>query len=235
MKNQEYDLVCVGGGIMSATLALLCKTLRPDLNILILEKLNDVAKESTASWNNAGTGHSALCELNYTPEEKDGTIDIQKAIEICKQFEISKQFWAYLVNENLIEDPSTFITKCPHHSFVTGKKNVLYLENRFKAMKEHFMFDSIQFTKEFEIMKQWFPLILQGRDKKDVIAASRIDRGTEMNFGSLTKQLYNILENTYNTKVSCNKEVVDVDPSSDEDWALKVNDVLTNERYIRSG
>ena len=229
MKNIEYDLVCVGGGIMSATLALLCKTLKPDLNILILERLKDVAKESTASWNNAGTGHSALCELNYTPEEKDGTIDIHKAIEICKQFEISKQFWAYLVNENLIEDPSTFITKCPHHSFVTGKKNVLYLENRFKAMKEHFMFDSIQFTKEFEIMKQWFPLILQGRDKKDVIAASRIDRGTEMNFGSLTKQLYTILENTYNTKVSCNKEVVDVDPSSDENWSLKVRDVITNE------
>lgn len=229
MKNIEYDLVCVGGGIMSATLALLCKILKPDLNILILERLGNVAKESSASWNNAGTGHSALCELNYTPEDKDGNIDIHKAIKICGQFEISKQFWSYLVTEKLIQDPSTFITKCPHHSFVTGKKNVLYLEKRFKAMKEHFMFDSIQFTTEFEIMKEWFPLILQGRNNNDVIAASRIDRGTEMNFESLTEQLYKILETTYNTKVLCNKEAVDVDPYSDEDWCVKVKDVLTNE------
>ena len=230
MKNIEYDLVCVGGGIMSATLALLCKILKPDLNILILERLGDVAKESSASWNNAGTGHSALCELNYTPEDKDGNIDILKAIKICGQFEMSKQFWAYLVTEKLIQDPSTFITKCPHHSFVTGKKNVLYLKKRFKAMKKHFMFDSIQFTTEFEIMKEWFPLILEGRDKKDVIAASRIDRGTEMNFGSLTEQLYKILETTYNTKVLCNKEAIDVDPYSDEDWCVKVKDILTKEK-----
>ncbi|MBT3588090.1 MAG: FAD-dependent oxidoreductase, partial [Flavobacteriaceae bacterium] len=230
MKNLEYDLVCVGGGIMSATLALLCKILKPDLNILILERLGDVAKESSASWNNAGTGHSALCELNYTPEDKDGNIDILKAIKICGQFEMSKQFWAYLVTEKLIQDPSTFITKCPHHSFVTGKKNVLYLKKRFKAMKKHFMFDSIQFTTEFEIMKEWFPLILEGRDKKDVIAASRIDRGTEMNFGSLTEQLYKILETTYNTKVLCNKEAIDVDPYSDEDWCVKVKDILTKEK-----
>ena len=230
MKNLEYDLVCVGGGIMSATLALLCKILKPDLNILILERLGDVAKESSASWNNAGTGHSALCELNYTPEDKDGNIDILKAIKICGQFEMSKQFWAYLVTEKLIQDPSTFITKCPHHSFVTGKKNVLYLKKRFKAMKKHFMFDSIQFTTEFEIMKEWFPLILEGRDKKDVIAASRIDRGTEMNFGRLTEQLYKILETTYNTKVLCNKEAIDVDPYSDEDWCVKVKDILTKEK-----
>jgi len=110
METKKYDLICVGGGIMSATLSVLAKTLNPDLKILILERLDDVARESSGTWNNAGTGHSALCELNYTPEDEHGNVDITKAIDICNQFEISKQFWSYLVDNKLIEDASSFIT-----------------------------------------------------------------------------------------------------------------------------
>ena len=107
--DKEYDLICVGGGIMSANLALLGKLLNPKMKILILERLDGVAKESSAGWNNAGTGHSALCELNYCPENEDKSISIDKAIQICKQFEISKQFWSYLVNEKLIDKPNEFL------------------------------------------------------------------------------------------------------------------------------
>lgn len=107
--REEYDLICVGAGIMSATLALLVKQLKPDLNVLIVERLDKVAQESSAAWNNAGTGHSALCELNYTPQTEDGTIDINKAINICTQFETSKQFWSFLVEQGLIDDPRSFI------------------------------------------------------------------------------------------------------------------------------
>ena len=124
MINRKYDLICVGGGIMSATLALLVKKLEPSLQILILERLDDVAKESSAAWNNAGTGHSALCELNYTPKNDKGGVDISKAIKICEQFETSKQFWSFLVKEKLIEDPSSFITKVPHHSLVYMEKKI---------------------------------------------------------------------------------------------------------------
>ena len=127
MEIKKYDLICVGGGIMSATLALLSKILDPDLEILILERLDEVAKESSAAWNNAGTGHSALCELNYTPEDENGKIDIKKAINICQQFEVSKQFWSFLVEQNLIKDPSTFITNVPHYSWICGKENADYL------------------------------------------------------------------------------------------------------------
>ena len=139
----EYDLICVGGGIMSATLALVAKLLDTDLKILILERLDDIAQESSAAWNNAGTGHSALCELNYCPQEEDGTVSIKKAIEICKQFEISKQFWSFLVEANLIDNPEEFIKAVPHHSWVTGKENSDYLEERYHAFKSHYLFDSI--------------------------------------------------------------------------------------------
>ena len=227
--NKEYDLICVGGGIMSATLALLAKILKPDLNILILERLEEVAQESSAAWNNAGTGHSALCELNYTPEEEDGSINIKKAIEICTQFEISKQFWSFLVQKNLISDPHSFITSIPHHSWVTGEDNAEYLEKRYHTMKEHFMFDSIEFTRDIEMMKKWFPLMMHERDADEIMAASRIDRGTEVNFGNLTRQLLNILKTEYNTPVHCNEEVLDIDPDPDIEWCVDAKNTKTGE------
>lgn len=218
--NKEYDLICVGGGIMSATLALLTKLLKPELKVLILERLEDVAQESSAAWNNAGTGHSALCELNYTPEDASGHISIEKAISICNQFEISKQFWSYLVRQNHLKNPSDFINKVPHHSWVTGTENAAYLEKRFHAMKEHFMFESIEFTKDIEVMKKWFPLIMHDRTDDEVMAASRINRGTEMNYGNLTKDLFKILKEDFNTEIRCNEEVLDIDPDEDVEWSV---------------
>ncbi|MEZ4888137.1 MAG: malate dehydrogenase (quinone) [Chitinophagales bacterium] len=229
MESKKYDLICVGGGIMSATLAVLSKILHPDIKILILERLDEVAKESSATWNNAGTGHSALCELNYTPENENGKIDISKAINICQQFEISKQFWSYLVNQGFIKDPSSFINNVPHHSWVCGADNADYLEKRYKAMKEHFMFNTIEFTRDREKMKEWFPLMMHDREKSEVMASSRIDRGTELNYGALTKHLFHILETQFDTKVQCNTQVVDVDPSKDIDWTIKVRNRLNGE------
>ncbi len=227
--EKEYDLICVGGGVMSANLALLSKLLNPDMKILILERLDDVAKESSAAWNNAGTGHSALCELNYCPENEEGDVSIDKAINICKQFEISKQFWSYLVNENLIDNPTDFVSSIKHHSWVLGKENSDYLEKRYQMLKEHFMFDSIEFTRDFDKMKNWFPLIMNNREEDEVMAASRIDRGTEVNYGVLTESLFSILENEFNTPVHCNMEVLDVDPDTDLDWTVEVKNRITKE------
>ena len=229
MENNKYDLICVGGGIMSATLALIAKTLKPSLKVLILERLDGVAKESSAAWNNAGTGHSALCELNYTPKNENGDVDISKAIKICEQFETSKQFWSFLVNEKLIEDPSSFITKVPHHSWVYGKENADYLKKRYEEMKSHYMFDTIAFTQEIDTMKEWFPLIMRERNQDEPMAGSRIERGCEMNFGALTHHLFNILETKYDTKVQCNIEVEDVDPSK-VDWCVEMKNLKTDER-----
>lgn len=228
--RKEYDLICVGAGIMSATLALLVKQLKPDLNVLIVERLDKVAQESSAAWNNAGTGHSALCELNYTPQTEDGTIDINKAINICTQFETSKQFWSFLVEQGLIDDPRSFIAPVPHHSWVRGKENADYLEDRYKAFKEHFMFNTIEFSRDIVKMKEWFPLMMHKRTEDEVMAASRIERGTEMNYGSLTEKLFAILNDEYDTKVLFNTEVEDIDPDHDEDWLVKMENLKTGDK-----
>ncbi len=226
-REKDYDLICVGGGIMSATLALLAKLLEPDLRILILEKLPAVAQESSAAWNNAGTGHSALCELNYCPEKEDGTVSIEKAISICEQFEKSKQFWAYLVSQGLITEPNHFIASVPHNSWVTGSENSDYLEKRYHAFREHFMFDTIEFTREIETMKKWFPLIMTNRTEDDTMAASRIERGTELNYGALTEELFRILEEQHKVKVQCNENVLDIDPDDTIEWSVEVQNSVT--------
>ncbi len=228
--NTDYDLICIGAGIMSATLALLVKLVKPELKVLILERLEDVALESSAAWNNAGTGHSALCELNYTPEQDNGNIDCTKAYKICKQFEISKQFWSYLITNGLIDTPKDFINTVPHHSWVTGEDNANYLKKRFEALKDHFMFDTMEFTTAIDTMKQWFPLIMEDRTEQDVMAATRIERGAEMNFGALTKKLFHVLETEYNTPVHCNEAVLDIDPDNEVEWSVEVQNTKTKEK-----
>ncbi|ULC58467.1 malate dehydrogenase (quinone) [Flaviramulus sp. BrNp1-15] len=228
--DKDYDLICVGGGIMSATLALLVKTLKPDLKVLILERLSAVGLESSAAWNNAGTGHSALCELNYTPENEDGSINCEKAFKICKQFEVSKQFWSYLVNKNLIDSPEDFIKPVPHYSWVKGKENSEYLKSRFKALKNHFMFQDMEFTTGIKKMSEWFPLIMEDRSDDEIMAATRIERGAEMNFGVLTKKLFEILETKYNTPVHCNEEVLDIDPDEEVEWSVEVKNLKTDRK-----
>ncbi|TCI94305.1 malate dehydrogenase (quinone) [Tenacibaculum sp. M341] len=225
--EKEYDLICVGGGIMSANLALLAKLVDPSLNILILERLDKVAQESSAAWNNAGTGHSALCELNYCPEQEDGSISIEKAVKICEQYEISKQLWAYLTETRYIDNPNNFVMSVKHHSWVTGKENADYLEKRFHAFKEHFMFNSIDFTRDIHKMKEWFPLITENRDTDEIMAASRMDRGTEVNYGALTEKLFDILATKFDTPVHCNHEVLDVDPDTEIDWTVAIKNTKT--------
>ncbi|APY00619.1 malate dehydrogenase (quinone) [Lacinutrix venerupis] len=229
--NKDYDLICVGAGIMTATLALLTKLVKPELNILILERLDNVALESSAAWNNAGTGHSALCELNYTPE-KGNTVDCTKAYSICTQFELSKQFWSYLVEENLLDSPREFINSIPHHSWVTGEENVSFLKKRFEALRTNFMFESIEFTDALEKMKEWFPLIAANRSEDEVMAATRIECGVEMNFGALTQKLFHILETKYNTKVQCNEEVLDIDPDDTVEWSVIVENTKTKKKQF---
>ncbi len=127
-KQTTADVILIGAGIMSATLGTLLKELAPDWKIEVFEKLDEAGKESSNEWNNAGTGHSALCELNYTPEQPDGSLDISKALKINEQFQVSKQFWSYLVNKNQLENPQEFIMPLPHMSLVHGEDNVKFLK-----------------------------------------------------------------------------------------------------------
>lgn len=229
----EYDLVCVGGGIMSATLALMLKLIDKNKKILILEKLDDVALESSDAWNNAGTGHSAFCELNYTPEAKDGSIDISKAISVCSQFEKSKQFWSYLVRNDYLDSPKNFIHPVPHHSWVEGKEDVHFLEKRVAKMTEHFLFEGMEYASDHKTLNEWFPLMMKDRDPDEAVAASRMKLGTEVNYKVLTHRFFEILKDEFDTPVHTLHEVNDVDPNKngDEDWVVLFRDLKTKQKF----
>lgn len=186
--SEPVDVVLIGGGVMSATLGSLLQQLEPDWSVTILEALPDVAQESSNPWNNAGTGHSALCELNYTPE-KNGQIEIANAVKVNEQFQVSRQYWSYLVSAGLLPEPTKFINPVPHLSFVWGEDNVDYLRRRYEALKDHPLFPSLEYTEDPRVIREWAPLLLPGRKKSQKIAATRIVGGSDIDFGSLTRHL----------------------------------------------
>src|SRR5690625_4065514 len=168
----KTDVILIGGGIMSATLGTLLKELKPEWDIKVFEKLDRTAQESSDALNNAGTGHSALCEMNYTPEMADGSLDITKAIRINEQFQLSKQFWSYLVDRELLENPNDFIMPVPHLSCVEGDKNVEFLKKRVKALTDSPLSEGMEYADDEETLKKWIPLMMEGRNTEEPIARS---------------------------------------------------------------
>ncbi|MGG9962136.1 malate:quinone oxidoreductase [Ferruginibacter sp. SUN106] len=233
--NTNPKIVLIGAGIMSATLAVFLKELVPDISITIFERLSKPAEESSDAWNNAGTGHSAFCELNYSPEKEDGSIDISKAIKVAAQFEISKQFWAYLVQQQYINSPKDFITHVPHLSFVWGDKNVAYLKKRFETMSANELFKSMQFSEDKEQLKSWMPLVMQGRSATEKCAATKMDIGTDVNFGALTDAMMAHVENLDGVKIYCNHEVRNLEKQDDGSWEITVKNLVTSDSIVTKG
>ena len=224
-KNPE--VILIGAGIMSATLAIFLTELMPDVSITIFERLYKPAEESSDAWNNAGTGHSAFCELNYTTLKEDGTIDILKAIKIASQFEMSKQFWAYLVQQKYISSPKKFINHVPHISFVWGDENVNFLRKRFDALTKNILFTGMEFSSDKNVLKNWMPLVMEGRDVTQKVAATKMDLGTDVNFGSLTDALFAYLGSLKNVTLYLNHEVRDLDKQQNGEWKISVKNLLT--------
>jgi malate dehydrogenase (quinone) len=192
----DPDVVVVGAGIMCATLGVFLKELEPSLTIEMVETLDGAALESSDAWNNAGTGHAANCELNYTPERPDGSVDISKALEVNVEFDLSRQFWAYLVKKGAIKDPQSFIHPIPHMSFVHGPKNVAFLKKRFAAMSAHHCYHGMEYTEDKKKLSDWVPLVMEGRAADQQVAATRIVTGADCDYGSLTRQLVGHLVGT---------------------------------------
>lgn len=226
----KYDAVLIGGGIMSATLGMLLHEFDPNMKIAIFERLGRFAKESTAAWNNAGTGHSAFCELNYTPEKKDGSIDISKAEKIAEQFEISKEFWAYLIDKNIISQPKDFINSCPHMSLVFGEKDALFLKKRYEKLTQSHLFSQMEFSTDHNQLKTWIPLIMENRKENEVLAATKMDMGTDVNFGSLTRKMGRYLIEDSNVEIFLYHEVKDLDYNDDGTWEMTVKDRIHNHK-----
>jgi len=219
-QRSDYDLVLIGGGIMSATLAVILKHLQPDLKLVVLERLPKIAEESSNAWNNAGTGHAALCELNYMPDSSDGSIpSATKAIAINQQFQESREFWAKMVQSGVMKSPDTFIHSIPHMTFVQGSKDVDYLKRRFEALRNQPLFAGMEFSEDPEQIAKWVPLMLEGRSEKE-IAATRIDQGTDVDYGAVTRQLFDWLVQS-GVEVHTSHEVTSVKRSKNG-WTIIV-------------
>ncbi|MCG3402398.1 malate dehydrogenase (quinone) [Staphylococcus massiliensis] len=229
--HNKTDVILIGGGIMSGTLGTLLKELSPNMEIRVFERLSEAAQESSNVWNNAGTGHSALCELNYTSKKKDGTLDISKAIKINEQFQLSKQYWAFLVEKGYIDQPESFIRTVPHMSFVEGVLNVEFLKERVNALKDNPLFKGMDFTDDKDRLKEWIPLMMEGRKSRKPVAATRDQSGTDVNFGALTTKLLNHLKKQ-NVSVDYQHEVKDIKQQQDGTWMVKVKDIVSNQTIV---
>jgi len=224
--DNTTDILLIGAGIMSATLAVLLKELDPDLKIEIHEVLDSPAQESSNAWNNAGTGHAALCELNYTPEKSDGSIDISKALEVNTEFDLSRQFWAYLVKKGAIKDPQSFIHAVPHLSFVRGADNVAFLKKRFDALSANPLYHGMEFTDDKAVIAGWVPLVMEGRDPAEEVAATRMQTGTDVDYGALTRNLLDSLVNKDDVAINYLSQVQDLHREGDL-WRVKLKDEKT--------
>ncbi|MBD8841982.1 malate:quinone oxidoreductase [Paenibacillus sp. CFBP 13594] len=218
------DVILIGAGIMSATLGTLLKELAPDWNIKVFEKLATAGEESSNEWNNAGTGHAALCELNYTVERPDGTVDISKAIKVNEQFQISKQFWSYLVNSRLIRNPRDFIMPIPHLSYVHGESNVQFLKRRYDSLSNHPLFAGMEFSDNKKELAKWMPLMMKDRTSNEPVAATKIDSGTDVNFGALTRMLIKHLKEQH-VGIHYQHSVKNMKRTSDGQWELSVKNL----------
>src|ERR1700738_1404524 len=225
----EPDVVLIGAGIMSSTVGVFLKELEPSLKIAMFETLEDCGLESSEAWNNAGTGHAANCEMNYTPERPDGSIDISKALEVNVEFDLSRQFWSYLVKKGAIADPRSFIHPVPHMSFVHGG-NVPFLSKRFKAMSAHHCYYGMEYTEDRQKIAEWTPLVMQGRAADDPVAAARLIRGTDVDYGSLTHHLVRHLVSQPGCKVHYRSRVTNLDREKDGRWRVEGHDLDSGEK-----
>jgi malate dehydrogenase (quinone) len=232
--SDNPDVVLIGAGIMSATLGTVLKELEPSLSITMFETLKDCAQESSQAWNNAGTGHAANCELNYTPQRPDGSVDISKALLVNTEFDLSRQLWTYLVRKGAIPDPRAFIHPCPHVSFVWGQENVAFLQARHKEMSAHHCYHGMDYSEDRGEIADWAPLIIEGRDPGQPIAATRIASGSDVDYGALTHLLVAALSRQSGFDLHYNRQVVALDREDGGRWRVTVEDTYDGTRQTVS-
>ena len=219
-ETKQVDVLLIGGGIMSATLGVWLNELEPGTSMEMIERLDGVALESSNGWNNAGTGHSALAELNYTPEDKNGNVEIPKAIEINEAFQISRQFWSWQVKNGVLKNPRSFINSTPHMSFVWGDDNIKFLKKRYEALQASPLFAGMQYSEDPVQIKKWVPLMMEGRDPNQKIAATWSPIGTDVNFGEITRQFAAHLQAQPNFSLKLSSEVKDIKRNEDGSWRV---------------
>ncbi len=223
--DRQVDVLFVGGGIISATLGVYLAELEPAWKYELFERLDKVAEESSNGWNNAGTGHSALCELNYTPMDKDGKVQISAALGINENFQISRQFWSHQVRQGVLGDPRGFINSTPHMNLLFGEENRAFMQKRLKALESSPLFAGMESSIDPAKIKEWIPIMMEGRDPAQIVTASRSPLGTDVNLGEITRQFYKSLASRPNYKLSTGQEVRSITRNSDGSWRVSAFDM----------
>ena len=224
-NEQPVDVVMVGAGVMSTTLATYLQELQPDWKIEVFERLDGVALESSNGWNNAGTGHSGFAELNYTPQLPDGSVETKRAVSIAEQFEVTRQFWAHQVGRGHLQSPETFVNATPHMSFVWGDDNIAFLKKRQQALVQNPLFYGMEYSEDQAQIKKWAPLMIEGRDPTQKIAATYMPLGTDVNHGVWTEQLMASLQKGPNFQLHLQSEVTALRQNADKTWNVTVADL----------
>lgn len=232
MVANKVDVLLVGGGVMSATLGTLLNKLDPALQLTMVERLDQVAHESTDGWNNAGTGHAGNCELNYTPQNEQGEVEIERALTINAQFEESLQLWSSLVASGDLPAPTNFIHPTPHISFVWGEDNVKFLRQRWEKLAAHHLFAEMEYSEDPAVLKEWMPLVMNGRAIDEPVAATRVSFGSDVDYGSLTRNLVASLEKKDTFNLLVNQEVVALSQQKDKTWNVKLKDTKTGKKLL---
>ncbi|MGF7189240.1 malate dehydrogenase (quinone) [Robbsia andropogonis] len=223
--DRKVDVLLIGGGIMSATLGVYLSELAPNWTYEVFERLDKVAEESSNGWNNAGTGHSALCELNYTPMDDKGTVHINQAININENFQISRQFWAHQVRRGVLGNPREFINSTPHMNLVFGQENRDFIRKRVEALKASPLFAGMDMTTDPSKIAEWIPIMMEGRKPEEVVTATRSPLGTDVNLGEITRQFYKHLTDKSGVKVSTGYEVRSITRNEDGTWRVSAFDL----------
>lgn len=229
---ENPDVILIGSGIMSSTLGAVLKEMDPSMRIQLYECTEGLADEASNGWHNAGTGHAGLCELSYTPNYgADGEVDVDKAIEIFDMFEHSLQFWGHAVRRGIVENPKDFINPVPHLSFVYGQKQVDFLRSRHKQMSAHHFFSDMEYTEDRETIKEWAPLILEGRDPNEPVAMTKAPYGSDVNFGALAGHFIKWLGKQDGCGFATLHRVTDLTRTSDGGWEVEIKNLDTGASF----
>ncbi|MFP3341359.1 malate dehydrogenase (quinone) [Halomonas sp. SIMBA_159] len=239
--DEPVDVVLIGGGIMSATLGTYLQELEPDWDIHLYERLDQVAQESSNAWNNAGSGHSAFMEMNYTPDVS-GRVEIQRAINVTEQFEVSRQFWAHQVDNDILGEPSSFINSVPHIAVVWGDDDVNFLRERYDAMTQNPLYAGMEYSEDRAELAEWMPLVMAGRENDDrPVAATRMQMGTEVNYGAQAREMVEALSRSEHFTLGLSSEVRDLERNDDDTWQVTIANLESGEettvdaRYVFIG
>lgn len=224
MSIKKVDVLLVGAGVMSATLGKLLAQLDPSLKITMVERLSRVGHESSHGLNNAGTGHAGYCELNYTPQQADGSVEINRALAINAAYEVSLQFWSYLVENRVLPSPEKFINPICHQSFVWGEKNVDFLRARYQALHAHHLFEEMAYSEDHAVLREWMPLVMEHRDPKQAVAATRVKHGTDVDFGMLTRKLVKALTKHSSFDLKLAHTITGLKQHPDGRWHVRIKD-----------